>query len=111
MEGSRGPGRQRWIEDLLAKAREDGAETLLVSCFLETHGAWAGVADLFRALLPSMEAADPALVRRHSYALALTVPELRSRFPLKDASLTDSSPVKERVRSYPVDRASGSSMV
>lgn len=105
VEGFRGRGRQRWIEDLLTNARAEGAEALSVSCRLETHGAWAGVADLFRALLPSIDAADPALVRRHSYALALTVPELRSRFPLKDASLTDSSPVKERVRSYPVDRA------
>lgn len=105
VEGRRGPGRRRWIEDLIASARAEGAEALSVSCRLETAGVWAGVADIFRALLPAMEAADPAIIRRHSYALALMVPELRVRFPLKDGSLTDSSPVKERVRSYPVDRA------
>ena len=105
VEGARGRGRREWIEEQLAEARERGCEALAVSCRLETEGAWAGVADLFRALLPAMDAAAPELVRRHSYALALTIPELRQRFPMKDASLTDSSPVKERVRSYPVDRA------
>lgn len=105
VEMARGRGRRQWIEEQLASARERGCEALAVSCRMATHGAWAGVADLFRALVPDIDAAAPELLRRHSYALALTIPELRRRFPMKNASLTDSSPVKERVRSYPVDRA------
>lgn len=105
MEVARGAGRQQWIAGALGQGGANDVRPLAVSCDLATEGAWAGVADLFRALLPEIEAADPALVRRHSYALALSIPELRRRFPLKDASLTDSGPVKERVRSYPVDRA------
>ncbi|HEX7150009.1 MAG TPA: tetratricopeptide repeat protein [Thermoanaerobaculia bacterium] len=105
VEAPRGRGRQRWIEELLADAREQGRDALAVTCRLETHGAWAGVADLFRNLFPTIDEAAPDLLRQHSYALALTIPELRRRFPMKNASLTDSTPVKERVRSYPVDRA------
>ena len=105
VESPRGRARQQWIEEHLAEARERGCDALAVTCRLETHGAWGGVADLFRTLVPAMDAAAPELVRMHSYALALTIPELRRRFPMTNASLTDSGPVKERVRSYPVDRA------
>ncbi|HYK03541.1 MAG TPA: tetratricopeptide repeat protein [Thermoanaerobaculia bacterium] len=105
VEAPRGRGRQQWIEEQLAEAHERGCDALAVSCRLETHGAWGGVADLFRTLVPAIDAAAPELVRAHSYALALTIPELRRRFPMANASLTDSGPVKERVRSYPVDRA------
>jgi tetratricopeptide (TPR) repeat protein len=105
VEAPRGRGRQQWIEEQLGEARDRGCEALAVTCRLETHGAWAGVSDLFRALLPAIDAAAPRLLTAHAYALALTIPELRERFPMKDASLTDSSAIKERVRSYPADRA------
>lgn len=105
VEAGRGRGRQQWIEEQLADARQRGCDAIAVTGRMETHGAWAGVADLFRTLLPQMDEAAPELVRRHSYALSLTIPELRRRFSLKNASLTDATPVKERVRSYPVDRA------
>ncbi|HYC90845.1 MAG TPA: tetratricopeptide repeat protein [Thermoanaerobaculia bacterium] len=105
VEAARGRGRRQWIEEQLAEARERGFDALAVSCRMKSHGAWAGVADLFRTLLPVLDEKAPELVKQHSYALGLTIPELRRRFPMKNASLTDSSPVKERVRSYPVDRA------
>ena len=105
VEGGRSRTRRRYVADLLARAASDGVETQHISCSLETGGVWAGLADLLRALLPRIEAADPELVVRHSYELALAVPELRRRFPMTDASLTDSSPAKERIRSYPIDRA------
>jgi tetratricopeptide (TPR) repeat protein len=105
VEGGRGLARRRYIDALLAQGTADGLETHHISCRLETGGVWAGLADLLRALLPGIEAADSGLVVRHSYELALALPELRRRFPMTDASLTDSSPAKERVRSYPIDRA------
>jgi tetratricopeptide (TPR) repeat protein len=105
VEGGRGRIRRRSIEELLARAAAEGGETHHISCRLETGGVWAGLAELLRALLPGIEASAPDLVLRHSYELALALPELRRRFPLTEASLTDSSPVKERIRSYPIDRA------
>jgi len=77
----------------------------LVDGRLRTGGPWAGVADFLAALLPRLEAEAPELVQRHRYELAMALPSLRRRFPLTDGNLTDASPVKERVRSYPVDRA------
>ncbi|HEX9985412.1 MAG TPA: tetratricopeptide repeat protein [Thermoanaerobaculia bacterium] len=105
IEAPRGAARAEAIDTLLVQARLRGDEALHLSCRLATHGAWAGVADICRTLLPHLDAQAPELVRRHSYELALAVPELRRRFPLTEASLTDGGPVKERVRSYPVDRA------
>ncbi len=105
VEGGRSAVRRDYIAGLLAQARADGIETHDISCRLETGGVWAGLADLLRALLPRIEESRPDLIAKHSYELALALPELRKRFPLTDASLTDSSPVKERIRSYPIDRA------
>ncbi|MBP6748659.1 MAG: tetratricopeptide repeat protein [Xanthomonadaceae bacterium] len=72
---------------------------------LRLGGPWAGLSDFLDALVPAIDAAAPELLERHRYELAMAVPSLRKRFPLTEASLTDASPVKERVRSYPVDRA------
>jgi tetratricopeptide (TPR) repeat protein len=105
VEAPRGRRRDLWIEEQLEEARRRGSDALAVSCAMETGGAWAGASDLFRQLLAAIDDTAPELVRAHSYGLALTIPELRRRFPLRNASLTDASPVKERVRSYPVDRA------
>jgi tetratricopeptide (TPR) repeat protein len=105
IEAERGPRRRHHIEELLAEAASRGAQQHWVSCRLETGGPWAGLADILRALLPDLERTAPELLRKHSYELALALPELRRRFPLTEASLTDASPVKERIRSYPVDRA------
>lgn len=105
VEVERGRRRREHIEKLLSEARSGGVQHHWVSCRLETGGPWAGLADLLRALLPDIERTAPELVRKHSYELSLALPELRLRFPLREASLTDASPVKERIRSYPVDRA------
>lgn len=105
VEGGRGAARRQHVDALLAEAEARGLETHLLFCRLDTGGVWAGLADLLRALLPRVEAARPDLIAKHSYELALALPELRRRFPLTDASLTDASPVKERIRSYPIDRA------
>jgi tetratricopeptide (TPR) repeat protein len=105
VEARRGPARRAYVEALLEQARSEGAEAHCVTSRLDLGGPWAGLADLLRVLLPRIDAAAPHLVEQHCDELSLALPELRRRFPFTEASLTDSSPPKERVRSYPVDRA------
>ncbi len=105
VEAPRGRRRREYVEELLAEGELRGSESHHLSCRLDTGGPWAGLAELLRALLPHIESGAPELIRKHSYELSLALPELRKRFPMTDASLTDSSPVKERIRSYPIDRA------
>ncbi|TDR42452.1 tetratricopeptide repeat protein [Tahibacter aquaticus] len=99
-----GDARDSWLRAAVAQAAPAAAVHHL-DCRLRLGGPWAGLADYLQALLPQIDAAAPDLLQRHRYELAQAVPSLRSRFPLSEASLTDASPVKERVRSYPVDRA------
>ena len=93
------------LADLAHQSESAGERTFLFSLALQTGGPWAGVRDVVRAILPEIEDEAPALLERHRYELALALPEMRDRFPLREASLTDAAPVKERVRSFPVDRA------
>jgi tetratricopeptide (TPR) repeat protein len=105
LEAGRGRARRAYVESVLDAARTAGAEALVASCSIEAGGPWAGLADILRALLPAIDDAAPELVRTHAYELSHALPELRERFPLTGGNLTDASPVKERVRSYPMDRA------
>ncbi|MCQ4164204.1 tetratricopeptide repeat protein [Tahibacter harae] len=100
-----GAARTHWLHEQAAAAAPASAQVHHLDCRLRCGGPWAGLTDYLAALVPQIDAQDPALLQQHHYELALALPSLRSRFPLTDASLTDASPVKERVRSYPVDRA------
>ena len=77
----------------------------LIDCRRSIHGAWAGGLSLLEELVPRIDEAMPALLERHRDTLASISPTLRLRFPHQHLPLTESGPVKERVRSYPVDRA------
>ncbi len=104
IEARAGAARDRWLRSLpLAKASNCIVHHL--DCRLRLGGPWAGLSDFLDAIVPAIDAAAPELLERHRYELAMALPSLRRRFPLTEASLTDASPVKERVRSYPVDRA------
>jgi tetratricopeptide (TPR) repeat protein len=105
IEAPRGRLRREVLAAQVEFARRSGAEAYSISCRLDLGGPWAGLSDLLRALIPHIDATYPELLWQHRYELALALPELRQRFPLKDASLTDATPIKERVRSYPTDRA------
>ncbi|WP_313916781.1 tetratricopeptide repeat protein [Tahibacter sp.] len=100
-----GAAREQWLRDRVAAAAPVDAAVYHLDCRLRCGGPWAGLTDYLAELVPQIDAVQPDLLEKHRYELALALPSLRSRFPLADASLTDSSPVKERVRSYPVDRA------
>jgi tetratricopeptide (TPR) repeat protein len=99
-----GAARDAWLRESCAHL-EPHCIAHHLDARLRLGGPWAGLIDFLDALLPSIDAAAPELVERHRYELAMALPSLRKRFPLNEASLTDASPVKERVRSYPVDRA------
>lgn len=100
-----GAARAQWLREHVAAAAPPGASVQHLDCRLRCGGPWAGLTDYLAELVPQIDAAEPELLQRHRYELSLALPALRSRFPLSEASLTDASPVKERVRSYPVDRA------
>ncbi|MEM8995857.1 MAG: tetratricopeptide repeat protein [Acidobacteriota bacterium] len=93
--------------DLSAVSRELDlpAEAVLVDCRRSVAGAWAGALSLLEDLVPRLEADMPELLERHRHELTAVSPELRRRLPNPTLPLTESGPVKERVRSYPVDRA------
>ncbi|MEO1083463.1 MAG: hypothetical protein AAFY88_04415, partial [Acidobacteriota bacterium] len=81
------------------------ADAVLIDCRRSVAGAWAGALSLLEYLVPHLEAEAPELLERHRHELTAVSPKLRRLFPSPDLPLTESGPVKERVRSYPVDRA------
>jgi tetratricopeptide (TPR) repeat protein len=99
-----GKARNAWLREAIVSVAPHYVVHHLDSR-LRLGGPWAGLTDFLDALLPAIDAGAPELLERHRYELAMALPSLRRRFPLTEASLTDASPVKERVRSYPVDRA------
>jgi tetratricopeptide (TPR) repeat protein len=103
IEAESGGVHDAWLDDLVAAA--PGAAVHRLDARLRVGGPWAGISDFLDALVPGIDAKAPELLQRHRYELAMALPKLRKRFPMTEASLTDASPVKERVRSYPVDRA------
>jgi tetratricopeptide (TPR) repeat protein len=104
LQACSGSARRDWLQAAAAQAAP-GAEVHHLDCRLRLGGPWAGLAAYLEILLPRIDAQAPELLQRHRYELAQAVPALRARFPLTEASLTDATPVREKVRSYPVDRA------
>jgi tetratricopeptide (TPR) repeat protein len=104
LEAEPGLSRRAVMRQWLDEAQADGATTWLLSCDFEEGGVWAGVSDLLQDLLPRIEESAPDLVLGHGYELTMALPHLSGRIPVRHP-LTESSPVKEKVRNYPIDRA------
>lgn len=104
LEAGAGAARRAALRRWLEEARARGAATWLAPCDFEEKGVWAGVREVLDDLMPRLEADAPHLILRHSYELTIVLPHLRGKLPTRHP-LTETSPVQERVRNYPIDRA------
>ncbi|HEY1585669.1 MAG TPA: hypothetical protein VGH63_08270, partial [Polyangia bacterium] len=77
----------------------------VLDCDFDVGGPWAGLNQLLRGIVPTLQAEMPALVTLHDYELALVVPELRKQITVRNPSLTDTAAGDEAVRNYAMDRA------
>lgn len=91
---------QRWLQD----AKSAGASTWFLSSDFDEGGAWAGIRDFVKELLPSLEADAPDLIKKHGYELVNVVPALHGTIEVRHP-LTETAPMEEQVRNYPIDRA------
>lgn len=92
---------QQWLDN----AENHGSSTWLLNCDFEEEGVWAGLKDLIAGLLPQIQEKAPELIIKHSYELTIVLPRLRQQIPVRNAALTDTAVLQEKVRNYPVDRA------
>ncbi|MGB8507803.1 MAG: tetratricopeptide repeat protein, partial [Pyrinomonadaceae bacterium] len=104
LEAEAGSARSAVLRQQLDTARASGATTWLLSCDFETGGVWAGINDLLRDLLPRLEATAPHLILKHGYELTIALPHLWGKVPVRHP-LTETAPMQEKVRNYPIDRA------
>lgn len=104
LESEAGSARRAVLEGWLQEAEAHGAKTWLLSCDFEEGGVWAGIKDLLQDLLPQLEESAPHLVLKHGYELTVALPHLRGRILVRHP-LTETAPLQEKVRNYPIDRA------
>lgn len=90
----------RWLED----AQTTGASTWLLSCDFNEGGVWAGIREMCQELLPQIEERAPHLILKHGYELVNVAPTLRGKLEVRHP-LTETVPMDEQVRNYPIDRA------
>ena len=104
LEAPAGRARRAAVEAWAAAARGEG-EAWTVECDAERGGMWAGVDAWVEALLPALEAGDPALFVRHDQELTTVLPQLRMRVRPRFVNLTEASEGDEAIRTYAADRA------
>lgn len=104
LEAAAGSARRAVMGEWLRDAQADGAETWLLSCDFDEGGVWAGVKELLQDLLPRIQESAPQLILDHGYELTVALPHLRDTIPVRHP-LTETAPMKEKVRNYPIDRA------
>src|SRR5215470_4948269 len=97
VEASAGPARRRWLENY-AKEMEPGAQRFVVACAFDSGGPWAGVNELFSALVPKLKMQRPDLMERHALELIYVLPRLRRSLTVRNPSLTDLAPREEKTR-------------
>lgn len=105
VSGRRGAARRRTLVSWLEQSEGEARRKWHVDCDMDRGGPWAGVYELFAAILPELQSTAPDLVLSHDYELLSVLPELRRSLSPRFATLTDLAPPSERVRLYPADRA------
>ncbi|MDC0710010.1 tetratricopeptide repeat protein [Stigmatella sp. ncwal1] len=104
LEAPPGNSRSALLENFVAQAGAS-SNAQVFSSNMDEAGPWTGLQGLLRGMLPRLRAEAPDLVERHAYELEQILPELLGQLLQSQVSLTDSVPLTERVRSYPIDRA------
>lgn len=92
---------RRWLEDA---QKESSTTSWLLSCDFDEGGVWAGVRDMCQQIFPRLEEAAPHLILKHGYELINVMPYLLGKIEVRHP-LTDTAPMDEQVRNYPIDRA------
>jgi tetratricopeptide (TPR) repeat protein len=105
VEARAGLARMEWFKQRLHEAAERGERTFYLSCDFDRVGLWAGVKQLFAALLPEIKAQRPDLLDWHAVELVQVLPQLRRSLEVRSPSLTDLATDEEKVRNYAADRA------
>jgi tetratricopeptide (TPR) repeat protein len=104
VEATAGPHRTEWLCQQ-ASGSSSQTRTLVLNCDFDISGPWAGVNDLFAALLPEIEEKRPDWIESHSLELVYVLPHVRRRLNVRSPSLTDLASPEERTRNYAADRA------
>ena len=104
LEAEAGSARRAVLDQWLRDVRQGGAKAWLMSCDFEEDGVWAGIKNLLEDLLPLLREKAPQLVLKHGYELTVALPHLRGSIPVRHP-LTETAPLQEKVRNYPIDRA------
>lgn len=105
IEAPGGLQREDYLRQRLQEAGQEAQETFYLRCDFDYGGPWAGITDLLRSIIDDVQAKRPELIQRHDYELAYALPEIKKSLPLRNPTLTDTSPDAEKVRNYPADRA------
>jgi tetratricopeptide (TPR) repeat protein len=75
-----------------------------VDCHRRLRGPYTGLGSLMRALVPTVYARWPHLVRQHAIAILSVAPELRGKIDAPPETLTSLAVPSERTRIYPANR-------
>lgn len=92
---------RRWLED---PQKDSSTTSWLLSCDFDEGGVWAGIRNMCEQILPRLEEAAPHLVLKHAYELINVMPYLLGKIEVRHP-LTETAPMDEQVRNYPIDRA------
>ena len=104
LEAAPGRSRTNRLRQELEEAASPQGWSALLPCSFQAGGPWAGLDELFRGLLPTLEKSRPDLLARHDYELVHVLPELRRKLQVRNPTLTDQATAEEKVRNYPADR-------
>lgn len=105
LQAEPGNARLEVVQQWLQTAQMAGATTWLLNCDAQDRGLWAGLNDWLNQLVPQIQKTAPHLIEKHSYELAMVLPELRRQIIVRNPNLTDTAANDERVRNYALDRA------
>lgn len=105
IEATPGSQRRGILEQRAAVSPHSSYRREILDCNFDRGGPWAGVADLFRRIVPSLRERRPDLFEKHNLELIYALPELRRETDFRFPTLTDTAPTEEKVRNYPADRA------
>lgn len=105
LEAEAGSARREVLRQWLRDTQANGTATVwLLSCDFEEGGVWAGINELFRELYPRIQETAPELILKHGYELINVLPDLQNKIEVRHP-LTETAPMQEKVRNYPIDRA------
>ncbi|GGJ87054.1 tetratricopeptide repeat protein [Deinococcus aquiradiocola] len=105
VEAAAGPARSAYLQQAVRVESRSGTRGWCLNVDLEVGGPWAGLNTWLSEMLPDLLRQAPDLVTQHDYELAMLLPTVVRRIPVRNPNLTDLSFGAERTRNYAADRA------